>query len=260
MSLSVGLRRTAAVSLLAHGAHTALVPVSALKNRAEDELDGYADEMETGLKALRPGTNGLKGLQLDGRFVSATDGSLPATPDPQEFGVAQLDRDTRELLLDLYRTHTGMCSPGRNTHPALPTLRRVVGDILTKHQITYKGMMQKLLVDSQPDDMDFISSIAQKMFSDGSTNWGRISSLVAFGAEVCTRLKAAKREHCIDRVAEQISSYLMSEQHDWLLKNKGWYGFVEFFRVEDVESVVRNTLIAVAGFAGIGAGLALLIR
>ncbi|XP_051991848.1 induced myeloid leukemia cell differentiation protein Mcl-1-like [Xyrauchen texanus] len=260
MSLSVGFRRTAAMSLFAQGAHTALVPEPALKTRAEDELDGYADEMDTGLKPLRPGKNVLKGLQLDGQFVCATDGSLPATPDPRDFGFAELHRDTRQLLFDFYRTHTGMCPPGQSTHPALPTLRRVVDGILTKHRITYKGMMQKLQVDSRPDDMDFLTSIAQKMFSDGSTNWGRISSLVAFGAVVCMCLKEAQRERCIDRVAERISSYLMSEQHDWLLKNKGWHGFEEFFRVEDMESVVRNTLVAIAGFAGIGAGLAFLIR
>lgn len=37
-------------------------------------------------------------------------------------------------------------------------------------------------------------------------------------------------------------------------------GFVEFFRVADPESIVRHTLMAFAGFAGIGATLALLIR
>lgn len=37
-------------------------------------------------------------------------------------------------------------------------------------------------------------------------------------------------------------------------------GFVEFFRVADPESIVRQTLMAFAGFAGIGATLALLIR
>ncbi|KAJ8335226.1 hypothetical protein SKAU_G00408650 [Synaphobranchus kaupii] len=37
-------------------------------------------------------------------------------------------------------------------------------------------------------------------------------------------------------------------------------GFVEFFHVEDPESVVRNALMAFAGVAGIGAGLAFLIR
>lgn len=37
-------------------------------------------------------------------------------------------------------------------------------------------------------------------------------------------------------------------------------GFVDFFRVADPESTVRNLLMAVAGVAGIGATLALLIR
>lgn len=139
MSLSVTLRRTAALSLLAQGAHTAPLPRHALKPRTEDELDGYAEEIDTVSKPRRPGTNGLKGLQLDGRFVSAADDSLPSSPQPQEFGSAELERDTRQLLLEFYRTHTGMCSPGRNTHAALPTLRRVVDDILEKHRITYKG-------------------------------------------------------------------------------------------------------------------------
>lgn len=133
MALSL-VRRTAAVSLLAQGAHTARVP--ALKGRAEDELDGYVDETE---KPVRPGTNGLKGLTLDGRFVSATDGSLPSTPDPQELDSAELERDTQQLLLDFYRAHTGMCPLDRKRHHALPTMTRVVTDLLLKHRIAYKG-------------------------------------------------------------------------------------------------------------------------
>uniref|UniRef100_A0A8C1X8V5 MCL1 apoptosis regulator, BCL2 family member a n=1 Tax=Cyprinus carpio TaxID=7962 RepID=A0A8C1X8V5_CYPCA len=257
MTLSL-MRRTATVSLL--GAHTALAPAPALKARTEDELDGCADETDAAMKPFRPGTNGLKGLHLDGRYVSAADGSLPNTPDPQEFGSAELGRDTRRLLLDFYRTHTGLCPRDRKQHHALPTMTRVVADILLKHEIAYKGMLQRLQLDSQPDDMSFISCIAKTMFKDHTTNWGRIVSLVAFGAVVCTQLKELQRERCVEAVAEQISSYLISEQHDWLLNNKSWHGFVEFFRVEDVESVVRNALMAVVGCAGIGAGLAFLIR
>lgn len=131
------MRRTATVSLL--GAHTALAPAPALKARTEDELDGCADETDAAMKPFRPGTNGLKGLHLDGRYVSAADGSLPNTPDPQEFGSAELGRDTRRLLLDFYRTHTGLCPRDRKQHHALPTMTRVVADILLKHEIAYKG-------------------------------------------------------------------------------------------------------------------------
>ncbi|KAL0167235.1 hypothetical protein M9458_039079, partial [Cirrhinus mrigala] len=139
MTLSFGIRRTAALNILTQGAHTTLVPGPgpAFKVRTEDELDGCADEMDAALKPLRPGTNGLKGLQLEG-FLSAADGSLPSTPDPQELGSAELDRDTRQLLLDFYRTHTGMCPPDRKHHQALPTMKRVVDDILVKHRIAYK--------------------------------------------------------------------------------------------------------------------------
>lgn len=220
MTYHLGFRKTAAVSFF--GAHTALVPAPTLKARTEDELDGCADETDAAMKPLRPGTNGLKGLQLDGRFVSAADGSLPSTPDSQEFGSAELERETRKLLLDFYRTHTGMCPQDRKQHHALPTMNRVIADILLKHRITYKGMFQRLELESQADDMSFISCIANTMFKDHTTNWGRIVSLVAFGAEVCSRLKELERERCIETVAEQISSYLISEQLHWLLNNQGW--------------------------------------
>ncbi|KAL0167234.1 hypothetical protein M9458_039078, partial [Cirrhinus mrigala] len=70
-------------------------------------------------------------------------------------------------------------------------------------------------LDSQPDDMSVIGSIAKTMFKDDTTNWGRIVSLVAFGAVMCSQLRELKRDRCI-------SSYLISEQHNWLLNNKGW--------------------------------------
>lgn len=255
MALSLDFRRTATMSFFAQGVQT-----PTLKTCVEDELDGYIEEEEAPLKRLRPGTNGLKGLQLDGRFVSATDGSLPTTPDPEELDYAELERDTRQLLLDFYRTHTGMCPVDRKLHHAIPTMKRVVDNILVKHQIAYKGMIQRLQLDSQPASLDFIRCIASTMFKDGVTNWGRIASLVAFGAVVCSRLKELQQDQCVERVAEQISSYLTSEQQDWILKNKSWHGFVEFFHQEDVESVVRHGLLALVGCAGIGAGLAFLIR
>jgi len=45
---------------------------------------------------------------------------------------------------------------------------------------------------------------------------------VAFGAAVCQYLKARGREHCVTLVAQQISSYLLSDQREWLVKNNSW--------------------------------------
>lgn len=119
----VQLRRTAALSLFAPSA-----PPTP-KIQSEDELDGYAEE--TGPKA-----RGLMALQLDGKRVSV-DGSLPSSPDPRELGSVELERDTRDLLVNFYRTRAGMCA--RASHPAMTTLRRVVNDILDKHHMTYRG-------------------------------------------------------------------------------------------------------------------------
>ncbi|KAM3849652.1 LOW QUALITY PROTEIN: induced myeloid leukemia cell differentiation protein Mcl-1 homolog [Diretmus argenteus] len=112
-------------------------------------------------------------------------------------------------------------------------------------------MVRKLMLDERGDNMRFVTSVATSLFGDRTTNWGCIASLVAFGAVVCQYLKEKDRQHCVSLVGR--------DQRDWLVKNNAWDGFVEFFRVADPETTVRNTLMAFAGF-GIGATLALLIR
>lgn len=86
-------------------------------------------------------------------------------------------------------------------------------------------MINKLSLDDKVDDVSFITAVAQSLFSDGTTNWGRIASLVAFGAAVCQHLKEKHRENCVDLVAQEISSYLLSAQRDWLVRNNSWVGY-----------------------------------
>ncbi|KAG9345304.1 hypothetical protein JZ751_009850 [Albula glossodonta] len=214
----------------------------------------------------------VKPLVLNNRFPPSTneDGSLPSSPDTPsgcgkipEFPAnpnGKFERETRDLIGMFYLTYTGDSRPSMNRVKALSTMKRVVENLIEKHQFAYNGMILKLSLDEQGDSMSFISVVAKNLFNDGVTNWGRIASLVAFGAVVCKHLKESGRDDCVAVVGQEISSYLITEQRDWLLNNKAWEGFVEFFHVEDPESVVRNTLGAVAVVAGIGAGIAYLIR
>lgn len=196
------------------------------------------------------------------------DGSLPCTPemetdsdtDVSSSGDEALEADTRQLMSQAMIHFTGRSVTRWTEHKALQTMKRVVNDVLEKHRYAYNGMVKKLSLDNRGDDVRFMGSVARSLFGDGNTNWGRIASLVAFGAMVCQHLKETGRENCVESVGEEISKYLLTEQRDWLVKNNSWEGFVDFFRVADPESTVRNTLMAVAGFAGIGATLALLIR
>ncbi|XP_067367185.1 induced myeloid leukemia cell differentiation protein Mcl-1b isoform X1 [Channa argus] len=198
------------------------------------------------------------------------DGSLPCTPELSldsenhvsscPAGDEVLENDTRQLLSQFLKEYSGLSSPRWNESKAQATMRRVVENVLDKHRYTYNGMINKLSLDDRGDDVSFVSAVATSLFSDGATNWGRVVSLVAFGATVCKHLKDKGRENCVELVSEEITTYLISNQRDWLAKNNNWEGFVEFFRVTDPESSMRNTLMAFAGVFGIGATLALLTR
>lgn len=197
------------------------------------------------------------------------DGSLPCTPELHSDSEAEasggpgheaLEADTRQLISRVLREHSGLSRAGWKESSALTTMKRVVGDVLDKHRYAYNGMINKLALDDRVDDTSFVGAVAKSMFADQKTNWGRIASLVAFGAAVSQRLQERGRGDCVEQVGQEIATYLLSDQRTWLLQNNAWDGFVEFFRVADPESTVRSTLMAFAGFAGIGATLALLIR
>ncbi|XP_070821681.1 induced myeloid leukemia cell differentiation protein Mcl-1b [Chaetodon trifascialis] len=215
-------------------------------------------------------TKGYTSKNLRDNSSDMDEGSLPCTPELQSDseidlsscpGYEVLENDTRQLMRRFFRDFTGLSKSRWNESKALSTMKRVVDGVLEKHRYAYNGMINKLsLDDRRTDDVSFVSDVARSLFADGSTNWGRIASLVAFGAVVAQHLKEKGRENCVEQVGQEISSYLLADQREWLMKNNSWDGFVEFFRVADPESTVRNTLMAFAGFAGIGATLALLIR
>ncbi|KAL0961672.1 hypothetical protein UPYG_G00352890 [Umbra pygmaea] len=138
-------------------------------------------------------------------------------------------------------------------------MKRVVDNVFWKYSYTYKGMINRLLLDDRGDDVRFVSAVAKSLFADGTVNWGCIVSLLAFGAALSHHLKDKGNENCTELVGEEISVYLLTDQRDWLIKNNSWDGFVEFFRVADRESTFTNVLLTIAGFAGFGAILTLLI-
>ncbi|XP_061462248.1 induced myeloid leukemia cell differentiation protein Mcl-1 [Rhineura floridana] len=142
---------------------------------------------------------------------------------------------------------------------ALEILRRVGDGILDKHQIAFQGMLRKMEIKKE-DDLKTVSEVATHVFSDGVTNWGRIVTLISFGAFVAKHLKSINQENGINTLAEIITDVLVTDKREWLLTHNAWEGFVKFFHVEDIEGSIRNVLMAFAGFAGLGASLAYMIR
>lgn len=70
--------------------------------------------------------------------------------------------------------------------------------------------------------MAFVGLVAKSMFEDGNNNWGRVASLVTFGAVVAQYMKQHGRRECVEQVAQEISTYLLTDQRDWLIKNNAW--------------------------------------
>ncbi|KAM4662425.1 induced myeloid leukemia cell differentiation protein Mcl-1 [Discoglossus pictus] len=204
-------------------------------------------------------------LEEDTESVSRGSTSpLPSPTCPKD----ALYQQTLSLVLDLFREHSGQEGPsikdilhlGVGSHrKALETLRRVAREVIEKHQIAFQGMLQKLTIRNS-EDLQKLSDLPSMVFNDGITNWGRIVTLISFGAFVAKYLKSIHLEDCIAQLAENFTDFLMSNKRDWIVQQKGWDGFVEFFHVEDYEGGFRTVLMAFAGVAGIGASLAYMIR
>ncbi|XP_013366870.1 PREDICTED: induced myeloid leukemia cell differentiation protein Mcl-1 [Chinchilla lanigera] len=226
----------------------------------EEELDGYEPEPP----GKRPAVLPLLELVGEAGKSPGADGSLPSTPPPAEEEEDELYRQSLEIISRYLREQAagaaGSKPPGGAAgRKALETLRRVGGGVQRNHETAFQGMLRKLDIKNE-DDVKSLSRVMVHVFSDGVTNWGRIVTLISFGAFVAKHLKSINQESCIEPLAESITDVLVHTKRDWLVKQRGWDGFVEFFHVEDLEGGIRNVLLAFAGVAGVGAGLAYLIR
>lgn len=230
----------------------------------EEELDGYEPEP----LGKRPAVLPLLELVGEASRGPGAGGSLPSTPPPaeEEEEDDELFRQSLEIISRYLREQaTGakdakpLGGSAASSRKALETLRRVGDGVQRNHEMAFQGMLRKLDIKNE-DDVKSLSRVMVHVFSDGVTNWGRIVTLISFGAFVAKHLKSINQEGCIDPLAESITDVLVRTKRDWLVKQRGWDGFVEFFHVEDLEGGIRNVLLAFAGVAGVGAGLAYLIR
>ncbi|KAI7806744.1 induced myeloid leukemia cell differentiation protein Mcl-1b [Triplophysa rosa] len=210
------------------------------------------------IPASNQNQNQLSGFDLQGSVQSTPDSDCDEI-DHYTSSKEALDMNTREIIDSFLKQFTGLSHTKCVKKQVVSTMKRVVDSLVVKHEKAYNGMISRINVD-QTDDMSVVTVVATELFSDGTTNWGRIASLLAFGAVLCKHLNDSGRSECVSLVGEKISAYLMSDQRDWLLKNKAWDGFVDFFHVQDTEAAVRNALMAIGSVATFGAALAYWIR
>ncbi|XP_031362750.2 induced myeloid leukemia cell differentiation protein Mcl-1 [Lonchura striata] len=226
----------------------ALIGCGATLWRPEEELDGCEPEPERGPEPGPASPDGLRqdSLELISRYLREVAGEEQPSAKKLFPGV--------------------LGGPGRPgaagdavMEKALETLRRVGDGVMRKHELAFRGMLRKLRI-RREEDLRAVVEVAAHLFSDGVTNWGRVVTLISFGAFVAKHLKSIRQERGIACLATIITDSLVSSRREWLESQGGWGGFVDFFRLEDLEGGARNLLLALAGLAGLGTGLACLLR
>nr|XP_033780423.1 induced myeloid leukemia cell differentiation protein Mcl-1 [Geotrypetes seraphini] len=235
---------------------------------ASDELD--ADE-DSDLEAEAPAAKG-SGPGEGASPPPGTPESDEGFSEPDSASASPLPDDlyhrTLDAVTDYYQEIGCRTRPkglrmrgggGGGDERLLETLRRVGDGVMDKHKLAFQGMLRKLDIKKQ-EDIKCITTVAHNVFSDGVTNWGRIITLICFGALVAKHLKTIQLENSISILAQTITDFLMTYNRTWIVQHNGWDGCIEFFHVEDVEGGIRNVLMAFASVAGLGAGLAYMIR
>lgn len=89
-------------------------------------------------------------------------------------------------------------------------------------------MLQRLSIQTE-DDIQKLSEVPPMVFNDGITNWGRIVTLISFGAFVAKHLKSVKLEDCIRHLASNFTDYLMSQKREWIVQHNGWVSIVRLW-------------------------------
>uniref|UniRef100_A0A8C6VLE3 MCL1 apoptosis regulator, BCL2 family member n=1 Tax=Naja naja TaxID=35670 RepID=A0A8C6VLE3_NAJNA len=210
----------------------ALIGQASAATTPEEELDGCEPEAETGAESSAassssssPAPPGEAGdplrqvtLQLVASYLREAADQEPPKQDDCGGGGKFL-----QGLLGRF----GPCPAEAETAArALETLRRVCDDIMEKHQLAFQGMLRKVQID-KADDLKLMSEVATQVFNDGITNWGRIVTLISFGAFVAKHLKSINQESGISTLAEIITEVLVTEKREWLLHHNAWTGSIK---------------------------------
>ncbi|XP_032824791.1 anti-apoptotic protein NR13-like [Petromyzon marinus] len=101
-----------------------------------------------------------------------------------------------------------------------------------------------------------LRAVAERMFEDRVTNWGRIVSVVVFAGFVARRATLVGVAVDAEALAEAVSRYLLETHGAWMSKHGGWEGCASQLRGASPEDALWSGLLKVVGI-GFGIGVLL---
>ncbi|XP_012514918.1 PREDICTED: induced myeloid leukemia cell differentiation protein Mcl-1-like, partial [Propithecus coquereli] len=176
----------------------------------------------------RPATPPLPELAGEASNSPSTDGSLPSMPPPAEAEEDLLYWQSLEIISQYFweqatsaKDAKPMVRFGAASRKALETLRCAGESVQRNHEMAFQGMLRKLDIKNE-DDVKSLSQVMAYVLNDSVINWGRITTLISFGACVAKHLKSINQESCIEPLAESITDVIVRTKRDWLVKQRGW--------------------------------------
>ncbi|XP_050402208.1 bcl-2-like protein 2 [Patella vulgata] len=168
---------------------------------------------------ILPGSEGLNNIS---EVVDETT-QTPGSSSPLE----QVRRDAEIIAHDLLMNFI-VDESKKATNRYCKTMRRTVKELSERHDLSFKGMVNKLKVEETSPFQTFVS-VADEIFDDGQINWGRIVAVYAFAARLSKYCREKDLNEFPAKVSLFVGKYVGSKLGKWILDNGGWDAFAEYF-------------------------------
>uniref|UniRef100_A0A0B7ADA3 Bcl-2 Bcl-2 homology region 1-3 domain-containing protein n=1 Tax=Arion vulgaris TaxID=1028688 RepID=A0A0B7ADA3_9EUPU len=179
----------------------------------------------------------------------------------------QVRRDAETLAQDVVLTF-GEENSKRPPNRYCKTLRRTVKELSDRHDLVFKGMVNRLKPDESNAFPTFVI-VADEIFDDGQVNWGRIVAVYAFAARLAKynsnnsdniynntlndQESGPKSITHQEKIALFVGKYVANKLGQWILDHGGWDAFVEYFpdHGEFEEKMWKGVLFATIGLGAL---------
>lgn len=111
------------------------------------------------------------------------------------------------------------------------TMRRTVKELSSRHDIAFKGMVNKLNLESNNPFQTF-NNVADEIYDDGQINWGRIVAVYAFAARLAN--DKGTNTDFPKKIALFVGKYVGNKLGQWIVDNGGWVSVTAFVYIIDL--------------------------
>jgi hypothetical protein len=121
------------------------------------------------------------------------------------------------------------------------TMRRTVRELSNRHDIAFKGMVNKLKITETNAFPTFVS-VVDEIFEDGQINWGRIVAVYTFAARLAQHCKESCPD-CDERISLYAGKYVANKLGRWILDNGGWVSIRVHWEISKCSSTLCTAMM-----------------